>query len=78
VKRALFNSVRSITLFVETSWGDEVSLIRYLGFRGDFLKLNKEGVSFLYEAAARPEDHKVKGEVGMGMGSGLGSGRRDF
>jgi len=78
VKRALFNSVHSLTLFVEANWGDDTSVLRYLGFRGDWIKVQREAVNVLYEKAARPEDHKVEGEVGIGMGSGLGSGRRGF
>lgn len=44
------------------------------------MKLSREPVEVLYEAAARPSDHKVKGEaagVGMGFG-GVGSGRQGF
>jgi len=85
VKRALFNSVQSLTLFFESNHGggdgdddDDVTRLSWVAFKGDFLRLNREGVSVLYESAARPEDHKVQGEVGMGLGSGLGSGRRSF
>lgn len=63
---------------MESNHGADESVVRYVGFRGEWMRVNREGVSFLYEAAARPEDHKVKGKVGMGMGRGLGSGRRDF
>lgn len=52
--------------------------LSYVGLKGDWMKLSREPVEVLYEAAARPSDHKVAGEVGMGMGSGLGSGRRGF
>jgi len=68
-------------LFFESNHGDgeeDVTRLSWLAFKGDFLRLNREGVSVLYESAARPEDHKVQGEVGMGMGGGLGSGRSGF
>lgn len=61
VKRALFNNVHSITLFIEdnNSDGDEdVTTLSYLGFKGDFMQLRKEAVVAFYEAAANPADHK--------------------
>ncbi|KAF1992712.1 DUF1000-domain-containing protein [Amniculicola lignicola CBS 123094] len=71
VKRALFNTTRSLGLFFEDNWsgGDEdVTRISYLAFKGDFMKLNKEPVSFLYEAAANPNDHKNIVGTGLGVG----------
>ncbi|KAF2645909.1 DUF1000-domain-containing protein [Massarina eburnea CBS 473.64] len=71
VKRALFNTTRTLTLFFEDNWSegaeDETS-ISYLGFKGDFMKLNKEPISFLYEAAANPGDHKMVAGVKEGLG----------
>lgn len=81
VKRQLFNATRSVTLFFETNFAaetgqdEEATRVGYLGFKGDFMKLNKEAVEVLYESAARPTDHKVAGKVGAGMGSsGLDGG----
>jgi len=80
VKRQHFNATRSLTLFFDKSFAseagdDEETVISYIGFKGDFMKLNREAVEFLYEAAARPTDHKVAGKVGAGMGSsGLDGG----
>lgn len=31
--------------------------IGYIGFKGQFMALNREPISFLYEAAANPGDH---------------------
>lgn len=62
LNRALWNMTTSINLFFEDnhSGGDEdVTRVYYLGFRGDFMALNREPVSVLYEAAANPSDHKV-------------------
>jgi hypothetical protein len=42
--------------------------ISYLAFKGDFMKLNKEAVSVLYEAAANPTDHKSIVGIGQGVG----------
>ncbi|KAH7116169.1 PITH domain-containing protein [Dendryphion nanum] len=71
VKRAFFNTTRSLGLFFEDNWGngeEDETRISYLGFKGDFMKLNKEAVSVLYEAAANPRDHVnlVGSEVGVG------------
>jgi len=74
VKRALFNATRSLTLFFEDNWsgGDEdVTRVSYLGFKGEFMKLSREPVAFLYEAAANPKDHaSVVGVKGMASGVG--------
>ncbi|KAE9978074.1 hypothetical protein EG328_001694 [Venturia inaequalis] len=71
VKRALFNTTRSLTLFVEDNWGrgeEDVSRIWYLAFKGDFMRLSKEAVGFLYEVAANPRDHLVAQGIGEGVG----------
>lgn len=83
VKRQFFNNCRHLALFFEDNHGqgdEDVTQISYIALKGDFMKLNREAVEFLYEAAARPSDHKVKGEaaeVGMGFG-GIGHGRQGF
>lgn len=85
VKRAKFQTCRSLTLFFEDNFsgGDEdVTRMSYIGFKGDWMKLNREPVEVLYEAAARPSDHKVSGvgvenAGGMGIGGGPG-GKQGF
>jgi len=62
LNRAHWNTTTSIDLFFEDnhSYGDEdVTHVYYLGFKGDFMALNREPISVLYEAAANPSDHKV-------------------
>lgn len=81
VKRALFNTVRSLDLFFEDNWsqGEEYDTrISYLGFKGEWMKLSREPVNFLYEAAANPNDHKLANGVNDSMGSSIGgAGGRD-
>jgi hypothetical protein len=75
VKRALFNSTRSLVLFFPSNFGDgeeDVSRVSYLAFKGDFMKLGKEPVSVLYEAAANPADHAPIVGTKLGMEGGLG------
>lgn len=78
VKRALFNTVRSLALFFEDNFGDgdeEETRVSYLGFKGEWMRLSREPVSFLYEAAANPRDHKMVSGVGERLGSDIGGGR---
>ncbi|KAF2433278.1 DUF1000-domain-containing protein [Tothia fuscella] len=75
VKRALFSTTRNLTLFFEDNWGqgeEDVTRITYIAFKGDFMKLSKEPISFLYEAAANPSDHKAIVGTKEGMGSQVG------
>ncbi|CAG8953725.1 hypothetical protein HYFRA_00006614 [Hymenoscyphus fraxineus] len=52
--------------------GDGKTRIYYLGFKGDWMALGKAPEGILYEAAANPRDHRVRGvgerEVGRGLG----------
>ena len=81
VKRALFNTVRSLDLFFEDNWGageEDETRVSYLGFKGEWMKLSREPVNFLYEAAANPKDHQMASGVGERMGTGIGgAGGRD-
>lgn len=81
VKRALFNTVRTLDLFFEDNWGageEDETRVSYLGFKGEWMRLNREPVSFLYEAAANPKDHKMASGVGERVGRGIGgAGGRD-
>lgn len=74
VKRALFGKAQSLTLFVEDNYGDDVTRLSYLGFKGDWMQLGRAPSNILYEAAANPSDHAVKGTSINQMGSRLGGG----
>jgi hypothetical protein len=74
VKRSKFGTTRSLTLFFEDNWSggeEEETRISYLAFKGDFMKLNKEAVSVLYESAANPSDHKNIVGIGQGVGRSI-------
>ncbi|KAI9728698.1 MAG: hypothetical protein M1828_002804 [Chrysothrix sp. TS-e1954] len=74
VKRQLFNSTRCLALFFVDNWSageEDETRLSYVGFKGDFLKLNKEAVNVLYESAARPSDHKVEGVEELGAKQGF-------
>ncbi|KAJ6006457.1 hypothetical protein N7451_004401 [Penicillium sp. IBT 35674x] len=70
LNRAHWNTTTSITLFFEDNWSDgeeDVTKVGYVGFKGQFMALNREPVSFLYEAAANPNDHvAIPGVNGVG------------
>ncbi|KAI4133391.1 MAG: hypothetical protein LQ347_002194 [Umbilicaria vellea] len=74
VKRTLFNNVYSLTLFFEDNYGDDATRVYYLGFKGEFMRLNREPVEFLYEKAANPRDHKLVQGVGSLGAQGSGHG----
>ncbi|MCJ1308382.1 hypothetical protein MMC25_002035 [Agyrium rufum] len=57
VKRTLFGNTYSLTLFFEDNFGDDKTSVYYLAFKGEYMKLNREPVEFLYEKAANPRDH---------------------
>ncbi|OQO04813.1 hypothetical protein B0A48_07830 [Cryoendolithus antarcticus] len=81
VKRALFSTLRTLDLFVEDNFSngeEDETRIGYIGFKGEWMKLNREPVQVLYESAANPKDHKLASGVGVGTGSGIGgAGGRD-
>lgn len=77
VQRAKFGRVQNITLFFADNHGDgeeDMTRISYLGFKGEWMKLGGAPQEILYEAAANPADHALKGTASLGMGSRLGGG----
>ncbi|KAL2195853.1 PITH domain-containing protein [Corynascus similis CBS 632.67] len=75
VRRARFNAVRRLTLFFPDNFGDgeeDVTRISYIGFKGEWMQLGRAPANILYEAAANPGDHKIKGTSVNQMGSGIG------
>ena len=77
VKRALFGKVQRLGLFFADNFGDgeeDVTRVSYVGFKGEWTRLGKAPTNILYEAAAQPGDHKVKGTNVNAMGSGIGGG----
>ncbi|KAK4251675.1 PITH domain-containing protein [Corynascus novoguineensis] len=75
VRRARFNAVRRLTLFFPDNFGDgeeDVTRISYIGFKGEWMQLGRAPANILYEAAANPGDHKIKGTSVNQMSSGIG------
>ncbi|KAK4202534.1 PITH domain-containing protein [Triangularia verruculosa] len=75
VRRARFSAVRRISLFFPDNFGDgdeDVTRISYVGFKGEWMQLGRAPSNILYEAAANPSDHKVKGVGVNQMGSNVG------
>lgn len=75
MKRALFNTVRSLDMYFEDNWSrgeEEETKISYIGFKGEWMKLSREPVTFIYEAAANPADHKLAAGVSERMGHSIG------
>jgi len=75
VNRAQFGRVQNLTLFVEDNYGEDISRVSYVGFKGDWMQLGRAPTDIVYESAANPADHAIKG-VGAGqLGSQLGGGK---
>ena len=75
VRRALFGKVQQLALFFVDNFGggdEEVTRISYVGFKGEWTRLGRAPTNILYEAAAQPGDHKIKGTSVNQMGSGIG------
>ncbi|KAK4157470.1 PITH domain-containing protein [Chaetomidium leptoderma] len=75
VRRARFNAVRRLALFFPDNFGDgeeDVTRISYVGFKGEWMQLGRAPANIIYEAAANPGDHKIKGTNVNQMGSGIG------
>ncbi|KAL8834715.1 MAG: hypothetical protein Q9176_007322 [Flavoplaca citrina] len=64
VKRTSFGNTYSLTLFFEDNFGNEITRISWIGFKGEFMNLNREPVEVLYEKAANPKDHTLIQGVG--------------
>jgi hypothetical protein len=78
VKRALFGKCQSLTLFFEDNFSqgeEEVSRVAYVGCKGEWMKLGMAPQGLVYESAANPADHTVKGTASLGVGSKLGGGK---
>jgi PITH domain len=66
LQRQKWNGTTSIDLFFENNYGygdEDVTRVQYLGFKGEWTALNREAISVLYESAANPRDHKIKGVI---------------
>lgn len=75
VKRARFAAVTRLSLFFVDNFGqgdEDVSRLSYVGFRGEWLPLGRAPTNILYEAAANPSDHALKGTSINQMGSEIG------
>ncbi len=79
VKRALFWKVQSLTLFFLHNHSDgeeDVTRLSCLGVKGEWMQLGRAPTNILYEAAANPSDHTIKGTAVNKMGGSLGGGPR--
>ena len=73
VKRAKFGNTYNLTLFMEDNYGDDVTRVSWIGFKGEFTELNREPFEVLYEKAANPKDHELA--AGIGERGAMSGGR---
>ena len=62
-KRGQFNSVSSLTIFVQDNYGAETTRINFIGFKGEFGKGKRRAVHTIYEVAPDAMDAKVNQEA---------------
>ena len=65
-----FSGVSSLTLFFPASFNEDVSIISYLGFKGEATNYKHGVVEFVYESQAQLKDHKTQSEQGATAGPG--------
>ncbi|XP_046545888.1 PITH domain-containing protein 1-like isoform X1 [Haliotis rubra] len=59
-KAARFNSVEHLTIHFPGNFGNDSTLVYYIGLRGDFTQARRHEVTICtYEARANPSDHKT-------------------
>lgn len=51
-------NVRSVTLYVSENFGEETSIIHYIGFKGEFTVSKREPVITDYEISPNPSKNK--------------------
>ncbi|CAO3599888.1 unnamed protein product [Absidia cylindrospora] len=56
-----FTNVRNLTLFFPDNFGADTSVIRYVGFKGEWTEMKRDPIITVYEANANPADHKIPG-----------------
>ncbi|KAI8992372.1 galactose-binding domain-like protein [Pilobolus umbonatus] len=61
VRVSKFSNVRNISLFFPENFGEDTSIIRFVGFKGEWSEMKRDPIITVYEANANPADHKVKG-----------------
>ncbi|CDH58199.1 duf1000-domain-containing protein [Lichtheimia corymbifera JMRC:FSU:9682] len=54
-----FTNVRNITLFFPDNFGNDTSIIRFIGFKGEWSEIKRDPIITVYEASANPADHKT-------------------
>ncbi|KAI9144393.1 galactose-binding domain-like protein [Paraphysoderma sedebokerense] len=59
-KIAKFTNIRNLWVFVENNYGEDVTKISYLGFRGEWSEFNRDPIITIYEAAPNPADHQTE------------------
>lgn len=75
VLRARFATLHCLSIFIEDNYGNDVTALSYLALKGDWMPLGRAPQNILYEAAANPRDHSIKGTTISKLGSSF-SGRQ--
>lgn len=61
IKASRFNGVTSLVIHIPGNYGDDTTIVYYIGLRGDFTKVHRHEVTIAtYEASPNPSDHKTE------------------
>ncbi|KAI9293479.1 UPF0424 family protein [Neoconidiobolus thromboides FSU 785] len=56
-----FNRVRNLTLFFPSNFGNDSTIIYYIGLRGEFMEMKQAPIVTVYEVQPNVKDHKIPG-----------------
>ena len=70
-KRGKFNSVSSLTIFVQDNYGADTTRINFIGFKGEYGKGKRRAVHAIYEVTPDAMDAKVDAEAHQMMQQNL-------
>ena len=68
-RRGQFNSVSSLTIFVQDNYGADTTRINFIGFKGEFGKGKRRAVHTIYEVSPDALDKKVDEQAHQQMQS---------
>lgn len=68
LKIVKFSSVYELSIYIPQNYGDESTIIYYIGLQGDFLGAKRqEAIITSYEAYPNPADHKLQEQEFSGL-----------
>jgi hypothetical protein len=54
--------VTTLTLYIPSNFGEDITRIYYIGLKGEHFPLKREAVDVVYESQAQLSDHKTEAD----------------